>query len=356
MAQKYLEEYPADLTFVQDSRLAEAEIRRLRPNLVLSDYEMPHMSGPELCKLIKGNPETKDIAFFIFTATSATESINISFNAGADDYINKPICKPELISRLDRCFQNIDLRNQLRIKVEEQVALVRVLTHDLGNYTTIIDGASNSLDKLKFLPESEEKGKREIGRIRRTVGRVIELTKNIRSLSAIEDQKLKLDLQPQPLGPLLEAALGDFQNRFEEKNLKVTQLSSINQELMSCPVIFERVSALNSVIGNIISNAIKFSHRGGSLDINLKEAGAYLVLEVRDHGMGMSPSLLAKVFSKTEKTNRIGTENEPGTGFGMPLVKLFMECYGGKIEITSKEKTDSDPASGTSVMLFFKKA
>ena len=73
-----------------------------------------------------------------------------------------------------------------------------------------------------------------------------------------------------------------------------------------------------------------------------------------DDGIGIPDSILTKLFDDEAKTSRPGTGGEPGTGFGMPIVKSYMDLYEGQIEVLSKVKTEDNGESGTTFNLLFK--
>jgi len=98
------------------------------------------------------------------------------------------------------------------------------------------------------------------------------------------------------------------------------------------------VSMLNTIIRNLISNAIKFTPRGGKIVIGItdKPSDDYIIIHVRDTGIGMSKELIAKLFRIDEKVSRTGTEGESSTGLGLMLCKEFIEKHGCRIWVDSK--------------------
>jgi signal transduction histidine kinase len=102
------------------------------------------------------------------------------------------------------------------------------------------------------------------------------------------------------------------------------------------------VSMINTVIRNLISNAIKFTPRGGRVEIGItKSLGLFNFDEnclfVKDNGIGMSQDTLYKLFRIDTKISRPGTENEPSTGLGLILCKEFIDTHSGKIWAESIE-------------------
>lgn len=337
---------------VQDPRETSAFLKAHSIDLILLDYEMPHVNGPEVCEMIKSDPDSMHIPVIFSTATSAQSTIERAFAAGADDYINKPICIPELFARINRMFQSQDLKKEIEIKYQEQVSLTRVLSHDLSNYVSIINNSALALERALVLNEVENKA---ISRIKKTCQRMDDLVVNIRKMQAIEDNKIEIKNEKVYIFETLKESISNFQEKLEAKNITVEFINQENFNQNSPLVWSEKTTVLNSVFGNIISNAIKFSHKGEKIQIQAEEVVNDIIISIRDFGVGMDEELSKKVFNKNSKTSRLGTDNESGTGFGMPLVKSFMEKYGGKVEVQSKAASEGQDEHGTVVQLYFKK-
>lgn len=104
-------------------------------------------------------------------------------------------------------------------------------------------------------------------------------------------------------------------------------------------VVTADISMLNTVLRNLISNAVKFTQRGGKVEIgtsdNLLEG--YTQFYIKDNGIGMNTETIKKLFKIDKKATRPGTEGEPSTGLGLLLCKEFVERHGGKIWVESEE-------------------
>ena len=93
------------------------------------------------------------------------------------------------------------------------------------------------------------------------------------------------------------------------------------------------IPMLNTIIRNLISNAIKFTPNGGMIEIGTidQPSEGSIVIYVKDSGMGMSDEIKEKLFKIDSKITNVGTNNEKGTGLGLILCKEFIEKHGGRI-------------------------
>ena len=99
---------------------------------------------------------------------------------------------------------------------------------------------------------------------------------------------------------------------------------------------------------------MKFSYSGSNIYIKGCREKDTILLSIKDEGMGMPQSILNNIFDISKPTSREGTQGEKGTGYGMPLVKKFVELFGGKLTIESYEKPH--PQRGTVVSLHLKES
>ena len=93
---------------------------------------------------------------------------------------------------------------------------------------------------------------------------------------------------------------------------------------------------LKTVLRNLVTNAIKFTNKGGVITINAEQADSNLAISVHDKGIGIAPDNLAKLFDITEVISTSGTAEETGTGLGLLICKEFVEKHGGEIWVESE--------------------
>jgi signal transduction histidine kinase len=98
---------------------------------------------------------------------------------------------------------------------------------------------------------------------------------------------------------------------------------------------------VNTVIRNLVSNALKFTFRNGIVEIGLSDPermkSKEICIYIKDNGIGMDENMISKLFKIDQNVSRLGTEKEPSTGLGLLLCKEFVEKHGGKIWVESEE-------------------
>ena len=140
-----------------------------------------------------------------------------------------------------------------------------------------------------------------------------------------------------------------MEQKFSDKDIALEM--EVDREIH---VLAEETSLINSVLNNILTNAVKFSFKGSRIVIRARKQGDRVAVSFRDFGVGMPPSLVAEIFDVRKATHRAGTQGETGTGFGMPLLKRFVDAYDGQVEILSKEQAAPIEERGTEIVLSLK--
>jgi signal transduction histidine kinase len=117
----------------------------------------------------------------------------------------------------------------------------------------------------------------------------------------------------------------------DSKNITITL------HLIDTFEVFADRNMLDTILRNLISNAIKFTNRGGTIDIQAKRTTENTIISIKDTGVGIGTEDLKKIFDATQLFSLKGTENENGTGFGLKLCKEFVEIQKGEIWVVSNE-------------------
>ena len=227
-----------------------------------------------------------------------------------------------------------DKTTALKSAFEDKTNLLRIVCHDLANPLSIISG---SIEMINMVPLPPEKKTERLKAIERACNLMSEILNNVREMESISSGKKSIDLDSVDLGQIFENVEFVFKDRLKEKDLT---LKIDNKVPKGIHCLADPVSLGHQVLNNLVSNAIKFSFNHTTITISAYLEGEQIHITVKDTGVGMSQEHLAKIFDPNSQTTRTGTQGESGTGFGMPLVKTYVEKFGGKIEVdsTSAEK------------------
>jgi CheY-like chemotaxis protein/two-component sensor histidine kinase len=333
------ENIKCDFTFATNGLQALEKIKKSRPDLILLDVMMPELDGFEVCEKLKGSETTKDIPIIFLTAKTESEDIVRAFENGAVDYVTKPFNPSELLARV---------RTQLKIKENndiiteqnaEQQELLHVLCHDLANPLSSMLGVMEMIKDI----ESLDKFKPHMISMTKDGLKIIDM---IRKMRKLEDKEEPLRMDNITLSELILESEMILKSKFTAKNILLE--TRVAEDVK---VKVEPVSFVNSVLNNLLTNAIKFSNRNSKITITAEGSDSIAKLSIRDYGIGIPANLLKDIFNIRKPTSRTGTEGEEGTGFGMPLVKKFIKIYNGEIEIISREEKDSESDHGTEVLI-----
>lgn len=204
-----------------------------------------------------------------------------------------------------------------------------IVSHDLRSPFNSIIGFTEIL-KQDFDELSKDELKTYINSIYDTSKQINNLLNNLLQYSKFKLGKFEF----------IPAAI-DLKNTIA-KNVDILKGSILKKEIKVREDIAENLNVcadenmINSILLNLLTNAIKFSHRGGIINLKAFNTGKSAQIEIKDFGVGMDELTLNKIFKLDSKKVIPGTENELGTGLGLLLVKEFTEKHGGSIYVESK--------------------
>jgi signal transduction histidine kinase len=226
--------------------------------------------------------------------------------------------KDEAIEDLEQI--NVDLEKLNR----EKQYLLSVLFHDLSNSVHV---ALNFSDPIFSDAMNEDRLRKNMERIQAVSKNMDRLIGHVKELQAIESGKKKIELTNVELSNVFRQLRVFFEQKLQEKNLTL----EVHSEIDDLCVQAEEVSFSNSVINNLISNAIKFSPENETINIWVRNFDDQVEIRVEDFGDGIDEELLPNLFDFNKPTSHKGTKGEEGTGFGLPTAKKYIDMYNGTI-------------------------
>ncbi len=164
-----------------------------------------------------------------------------------------------------------------------------------------------------------------------------------------------LSVQPVLVTDALQDSQFILSGQLSQKELKLEiQILPLDLRVQADPIILK-----HTIISNVLSNAIKFSHPGSTIHFSaFAESSDWVCLQIRDHGTGISTSQRQKLLDSSTNPSLPGTDGEPGSGIGLNLVKAMLEAQGGRLEIHSPKAAAGSPkeADGTIVSIWLPRA
>ena len=286
---------------------------------------MPGMGGCEVCRQLKANPDWKDIPVIFLSAADDKELIVRALEAGGVDYITKPFNQAELISRVRTQLALKTARDQLQQLAEDKDELLGVLAHDLKNY---LGGMNLSAGLLcaanRPLPgrAPDATGGKHSAHERAVAGVRAGISGQRRSRS-------RLPLQPAAvnLGESAAAVVRQYAwTSLAAKNWK-SSLHSRPEPV----VVLADPSALDQVLDNLVSNAVKFSPPGKKVFVPVSAGSHDAECVVRDEGPGFTEDDRQRMFRRYERLSARPTGGEPSSGLGLSIVRKLVLGMNGEI-------------------------
>ncbi len=213
--------------------------------------------------------------------------------------------------------------------------LLRILLHDMSNSIHVLNGLTNLYkDELDKENQRFQNMKRHTDFLANTIS-------SIKSMYVINSFENEIHLKAVDLNRSIQMILSILENKISQKQLTINYNYNMDKKIFVkvSPHIFE-----NQVLQNIFSNAIKFSHPRGIIDIKIEDSDKknWTKLIIKDYGIGMSKETQKKIFHPEQRITRQGTQNELGTGLGMKILKSFLDKMNAEIQIFSQENQGTE--------------
>lgn len=211
------------------------------------------------------------------------------------------------------------------------------ISHELKTPIASIKGFAKLLDNNAL---TEEEKKEYINIILEETDRLSNLSSNMIKLSKVENQEIVYNKQKFRLDEQIRKAIIMLEEKMSQKGIKV--------ELESEPIIINENQDLTMEIWiNLLSNSIKYTNKNGSIKIKIIEENNYIIVEIKDNGIGIPKEKQERIFEKFYQVDK--SHSNQGSGLGLAIVKRIVELIEAKITFSSEENV------GTTFKIFLKK-
>lgn len=338
--------------------------------LLILDVRMPGMTGFELAQTIKGRKKTSRVPIIFLTAYySEDQHVLEGYGSGAVDYLHKPInaavlrSKVAVFAELHRKNREIEISNRALIgevterrRAEERLQevndnldrlvtertrslqqlemelretdrrkddFIATLAHELRNPLAPVRNAVHIL-QLTGVDSPGSKRAREI--IARQVAIMARLIDDLLDVSRINQGRIELQREQVDLATVLDLAIEASSPHIEEcgHTLSVARADE--------PVaLYGDVTRLSQVFVNLLTNAAKYTDRGGHIELAVQLDGHHVEVSVKDDGIGIHADQLGSVFTMFSQVEGAMSRSRGGLGIGLSLVKSLVELHGGNV-------------------------
>lgn len=319
-----------ELSYAQNATRALRWLEKNSVDVILLDVMMPEINGITLCSYLKQNPEYQYIPIIMVTALTEKKDLARCLEAGADDFISKPLNWIELRSRLHSMLRIKQQYDHLQLLLKRREEMAEIIVHDLQNPVTSV---VLSCEILKSTP-LDHRQTQKIEQISVAGKRLEEQIQTLLTMAKLETGRLVLNPVSMNLKPLLENLVKEFSAIASAKNITIK--SDLNLE-NDCAAVDSHL--FSRIVNNLLSNALKYSPRRKEIGIKLSGTPEQIILKITDQGKGVSDELKERIFQKYETGSDYQNVNQ--TGLGLAFCQMAVLAHKGTIYVEDNQPQGS---------------
>lgn len=305
------------IEIVDNGPAALAKIQKAQPDLVILDVMMPGMSGYEVTEKIRNDPQLPYIPILLISAHERSSVVK-GLDAGADDFIRKPVELDELQARV---------RSLLRLKqsLDQQENFISCLTHDLRTPLIACDRMVDLVQQGVFgeIPPTVAEA---LAGVSSSNQNLLQMLNTLLEVYCYEMGEKKLSFITLNVQELITEVVAELKPLALDKTLELNCDWQAEVQELRC----DRME-LRRVFTNLISNAIKFTDTGSVTVLGTSEPDM-LLIEIQDTGVGIAEVDQAQIFERFKQTQH----NRSGHGLGLHLCQQVIQAHGGELSVRSQ--------------------
>ncbi|MDR1947068.1 MAG: response regulator [Desulfovibrio sp.] len=302
-------------------------------DIVLLDIMMPRMSGYEVCRRLREEYSLFDLPILMLTAKNQIQDVVSGFQSGANDYIQKPFDKEELLARVKTLLE-------LKSAVTASMAANKVKSAFLANMSHEIRTPLNAVIGLTHLllnTPLEDKQRDYTEKMRRAASVLLGIVNDILDFSKVDAGKMTLERIPFDIRRIFDDIAVFFQEESSSSGiaLRLDTDPALPLVLLGDPL------RLHQIFINLVNNAFKFTEKG-TVTVRAAVSGrgrgdVTVNFAVEDTGIGMSREQAGNIFAAFTQADNSVTRKYGGTGLGLTITRQMIELMGGEIAVSSEE-------------------
>ena len=298
-------------------------------SLVITDYMMPDMDGFQLVAQLRKQYSRTQMAIIGCTGRDDAVIAARFLKEGANDFLVKPFWNEEFYQRVLQNLETVEQVRRLQELNHTKNRFVGVAAHDLrsplGSVVNITDLLTNGYEGTLTSGQLEM-----VQLIRRSAEGMLAMINDLLDVTAIESGALNLRIESVQLEQVIREELRLTQPAASRKNIAIV---AETQELPALPL--DR-RAVQQIVSNLVSNAVKYSYPDSVVKVTLTGEEDAQLFRVEDHGTGIPVAEQANLFQAFKPLSSSPTAGETSHGLGLAIVKLLVDAHGGSIRVESE--------------------
>lgn len=309
-------------------------LEEFNPDVILLDVMMPGLDGFEVCRQIRADERWQHLPIILITALDSRQDLVDGLDAGADDFLHKPVNGIELRARVRSMLRIKRQFDALEDALQLREDLANMIVHDMRTPLTAIVGFTELL-RYGVISVND---KDDIEALFRQVMRLNALVNDILVQIKMEQGRLVLNRQP--------ADIAELARLVEENHLPIAQsreLQLVVELPENPPAVSVDANLYQRMLDNLVANALKYAPPETTVLVRVTfpdEAGCTLRVQVADEGPGILPEDRQRIFNKYEIAT-LRHRTDTSVGLGLAFCKLVIDAHGGRIFVEDNSPTGS---------------
>jgi signal transduction histidine kinase len=308
-----------------------ARAREARPDVILLDVMMPKLDGFEVCRRLKAAPETRVVPVLIVSSLSARQERLSGIEAGANDFVTKPIDRADLLLRVRNALASKRLYDDMeaqyvRLRELESLrdSLVHMLVHDVRSPLGALMAYLHLLG-MELGSSTVDETAQTVIELQTLARRMSDMVDTVLDVNRLEAGQMPLERREVDLRALIQEAV---------RILGPAALQRVRIEAPDQPTraVLDR-DVIGRVMINLIGNALKFSDGTVPVVVALAADESDIEIEVRDSGPGIPDDEIGHIFEKFGRSR--SHQRNHGTGLGLTFCRMAVDAHGGAIGVRS---------------------
>ncbi len=325
-----------ELAFAANGPEALAQLEQIKPDVILLDVMMPGMDGFEVCQRLKADEQWQHVPIILITALDSKADLVRGLDAGADDFLPKPVNSLELRARVRSMLRIKKQFDELQATLQLREDMAAMIVHDIRTPLTVIRGISELLKDGIITSDSSQ----DIEAIHNQSLRLEAFTTEMLMLAKMEHGQLILNRTAVNINQLVLEVQEHHKIVAQRRRNKLV----INLPPGEPPQIYLDANLFGRIVDNLLSNALKFSPPQSTVTTVVEypeQTGAEkptpsLRFKVLDEGPGIPKAHRDSIFDKFKIVD-LKKNDVAQVGLGLTFCKLAVEAHGGRIFVEANQ-------------------